>query len=253
MEPGQVNAAVEQAFNRKEELKWEATERFRSLPDIGKHNLAEASDAAKEVYIRKLPKGVRWWCNFSKSTTITNQLLLRPPAIVDIGPLDETAFQKKYKISISDMTRLAEVGAVLPNLYSRNIDEWVTEPEISKQYEGLLRRTIAQGEIADAYLEQHQRAKDGSSYSEFIGKCREPIVRAIYALPRHRLRAAATHLSMGLRASGEDDQKLADEIASISARNFGYLKVFAPETFQDEVGDRLTSRSTRGPDSDSCL
>jgi len=220
-------------------------ESLNSIQDIGKHDILAAAQTIRGVYSSAMSRRVRHWANFSKDISLTHQLLIGPPSIVNIWPLEEHKFKEMWGFSIEEMTTLAEKGVIIPNIYERNPAEWSKVPDIERKYRQLLNHAIVNGEITDTYLDLRQRAHDGRSYSAFVGDVREQLNRALTHVPEDQLRAIARGLNLIESLAAESLNGFVDGIATTVAYNYGYLEAFAPQPIRDLVRLKLTSRIPR--------
>ncbi|HEY8698579.1 MAG TPA: hypothetical protein VIM02_13280 [Rhizomicrobium sp.] len=143
-------------------------------------------------------------------------------------------------LSIAEVTALAEHGAVIPNVYVRNVKKWERAPYAS-QYEAILNlpNCIANGEITDAYFDARTRKLDGTDYREFVSRAKDRLSILLSSVPVERLREVARRLIVSRGDAPDTQSALIETLAAASANNFGYLRVLGPDYLYRGIEEHL--------------
>ncbi len=215
------------------------------MPKIAEHDLSTAGTAIRETYDNcDIPTWMMHWSNFSREMPLAHQLLLGPPAIVDLNPEQgDVEFTTMTKgLNISEVTALAEHEAIIPNVFARNVEAWEREPHASEYTTMLsLKHCVANGEITDAYLNARSVARDGTDYREFVSKQRNILEASLRRLPEDRLRNIAAKLKIGREDKPDSPEALIQGLARIYSNNFGYLKILGRDYVYEAVRKLLES------------
>jgi hypothetical protein len=136
-----------------------------SLPDFVAEKIATDREAAagRADEMKRSPQAQNWgiselfpetrdlWAppsNHASGVPLLHQLLLGPPTVFDLEPLEPAEFEERHKICIRTAERLVERGMLIPNLYVRSPAAWNGKEHLRT----LLERCLVNGERVDVYL-----------------------------------------------------------------------------------------------------
>jgi len=151
--------------------------------------------------------------NLPSGVPLVHQLLLGPPTVFDLEPLEPKAFEARYRISVRVAEELAERRILIPNLWARTPAAWKPEHQ---HLAGLVKLAQVNGERVDTYFRtrNHRYDKLIEAHTDMLKKLIVPIAKMNPA-----------RVEDLVKSSRSRTQK---EMPKIIGTRWAYLDVLAP-------------------------
>jgi hypothetical protein len=182
----------------------------------------------------KLRRKPMYWSNYPRDIPFLHQLLIGPPAIIDLLPVSEDEFQRRFSLTGKEMLSLVGEGLVVPNVYTRSPEAWSRARCDLSYLEGLIDHSVACGELTDEYLSHRQ-----PNYDRVVEEGREHLEATLRAISTAELGEVVRRNRFRLASPNDDSRAVAAEVARIVGKNWGYINVLASDPEKIDICELL--------------
>lgn len=169
----------------------------------------------QSVHSSSTKNQINAWSNVGRKSDLMHQIIIGEKPVLLLEPMSKREFSDTFKMSISQMEALIELGAMATSIYVRKSEKWNGYDHFSP----LLTQSMVNGERLDAYFKyiNPNFDKDRDGFTEYL---KETIAKRADASQSYKEELEDVLLKLKMDS---------EEACNVWATRLAYLKTIIPE------------------------